>query len=193
MTQECLQCLPFINPLCSFYTCSTMFIWCWTFVWFHCKILSLFLCEAFALCDVFSKHCLCMKLFSKPCLCMKIYIFLKFCFFMKIIFIFVHLLRMTTTLHMIIIIIILFCILCCFSWIMKDYHMLMDIEDYSTIAIRFCFIDLVIANSVFSNWYASFFRFIAKFDQCNQHSGCHYISMHIIIALFAAWVVVCKP
>jgi hypothetical protein len=96
-------------------------------------------------------------------------------------------------LHMIILFYFLFCILCCFSWIMKDCHILMDIEDYSTIAIRFCFIDLVIANSVFSNWYASFFRFIAKFDQCNQHLGCHYISVHIIIALFAAWGVVCKP
>jgi hypothetical protein len=29
--------------------------------------------------------------------------------------------------------------------------MLMDIEDNFTIVIRFCFIDLVIANNVFSN------------------------------------------
>jgi hypothetical protein len=52
---------------------------------------------------------------------------------------------------------LLFCILCCVSWIMKEYHMLMDIEDNSTIAIRFCFIDLAIANNLFSNWYAPLF------------------------------------
>jgi len=87
----------------------------------------------------------------------------------------------------------LFCILCCFSCIMRDYHMLMDIEDNFTIVIRFCFIDLVIANNVFSNWYAPFFRFSAKFDQCKQHLGCHYISVYIIIPLFATWGVACKP